>query len=223
MEGKLLANHLQGTGVLKDPLLISAFKAISRADFVRPEDKPYAYIDEPRQIGFGQTISQPTTVAFMLELLTPRPGQKILDVGAGSGYQSALLGRVVAFNEFGEELPANQRGKVIGLEFRPELATMARQNLARYGLIAKQVVAVHCLNAAKGYPAEAPYDGIISAAAAAEVPRAWQEQLAPGGKIVMPINSTILQIIKEGPDKFVTHRFEGYSFVPFVPDVEPDE
>lgn len=223
MEGKLLANHLQGTGVLKDPLLISAFKAIDRVDFVRPEDKPYAYIDEPRPIGFGQTISQPSTVAFMLELLSPRPGQKILDVGAGSGYQAALLGRAVAFSEFGEELPNNQKGKIIALEFRPELATMARQNLARYGLIAKGAVMVHCLNAAKGYPEEAPFDGIISAAAAGEVPPAWRSQLAVGGKIVMPVNSSILQIVKEGPDRFVTRRFEGYSFVPFVPDSEPDE
>jgi len=223
MEEKLLASHLQSLGVLKDPLLVAAFKAVDRVDFVRSADKPYAYIDEPRPIGFGQTISQPSTVAFMLELLGPRPGQKILDVGAGSGYQAALLGRVVGFNEFGQELPTNQKGKVISLEFRPELATFARQNLAQYGLLAKRIVEVHCLNAAKGYAAEAPYDGIISAAAASEVPAAWQEQLAVGGRLVMPINATILQIVKEAPGQFTTNRFEGYSFVPFVPDGGPDD
>lgn len=224
MGPKYLVDHLETSGVLKSPQLINAFHAIDRADFVLPTDRPQAYNDETLPIGFGQTISQPSTVAFMLELLQPQSGQVILDIGSGSGYQAALLTKVVASNEFGQELPATaSRGKVISLEFIPELAQLARKNLARYNFIKTGVLEVHCLNAAKGYVKEAPYDAIISAASGETVPSAWKEQLKVGGRMVLPIDHTIILLVKKSESEFEEHRFEGFSFVPFVPDVEPDE
>lgn len=223
MGKKHLVRHLETTGVLKNPLLIAAFDTIDRADFVRLENKTSAYLDEPLAIGHAQTISQPTTVAFMLELLAPEPGQTILDIGAGSGFQTALLAYLVSHDRFGQELPLTDWGKVIGLEFVPELTRLARQNLGRYNFLKKGIVEIHCLNATRGYPKAAPFDRIISAASGPDIPKAWPEQLKIGGRLVTPIDESVILSIKKSAIEFETHRFEGFTFVPFVPDTEPDE
>ena len=122
MEYENLIDSLIKDGYLKTPEIIEAFKAIDRANFVSNELKGDAYLNVPLSIGFGQTISQPLTVAFMLELLQPKKGEKILDVGAGSGWTIALLAFIVG------DPPAGG-GKIIGVERIPELKEMAEKNI----------------------------------------------------------------------------------------------
>ncbi|MEK7208915.1 MAG: protein-L-isoaspartate O-methyltransferase [Patescibacteria group bacterium] len=193
------------SGVLRTPAIIAAFEAIDRLDFLPPSERGQAYLNEPLPIGFGQTISQPRTVAFMLEKLAPALGHKILDIGSGSGWQTALLAQLVG-----------STGKVIGLEVIPELCQLSRQNLARYNFLRRGTVELHCQNAAKGFLAAAPFDRIISAASAATLPPAWLEQLKIGGRLVAPVDSTIIFRRKTAPDKFVQKIFPGFAFVPFV-------
>ncbi|MBI4119514.1 MAG: protein-L-isoaspartate O-methyltransferase, partial [Parcubacteria group bacterium] len=133
-----LIQNLVQKGYLKTPLLIEAFNNIDRADFVPDEYKDDAYGDYPLPIGFGQTISQPLTVAFMLELLQPEPGEKILDIGTGSGWKAALLVYIVS-------QPQNQHrsaGKVITIERIPELKEFAEKNIKKYNFTSKGVVRV---------------------------------------------------------------------------------
>ena len=168
-------------------------------------EREWSYLDEPRPIGFGQTVSQPWTVAFMLEKLAPALGHKILDIGSGSGWQTALLAQV-----------AGPTGKVIGLELIPELCRLSRQNIAPYDFIRRGRVELHCQNAAIGFPTAAPFDRIISAAAGPAVPPAWLAQLKVGGRLVAPVDSTIVLVCKTAPDKFDQEIFPGFAFVPFI-------
>ena len=195
------------SGVLRTPAIIAAFETIDRADFVPAALRGQAYVNEPLPIGFGQTISQPWTVAFMLEKLQLAVGQKILDLGSGSGWQTALLARIVG-----------NHGKVIGLELITELYRQGIKNIARYNFISRRIVELHCLNGAKGFPTAPPFDRIISAASAPAIPPAWLEQLKVGGRLVAPVDSTIVVMEKLAPDKFKTQTYPGFAFVPFIPD-----
>ena len=203
-----MVTNLIENGVLRTPAIIAAFEIIDRADFVPSSISPgQIYMDEPLPIGFGQTISQPWTVAFMLEKLQPIAGQKILDIGSGSGWQTALLAQIVG-----------NKGKVIGLELISELHRQSIKNIARYNFISRRTVELHCLNGAKGFPAAAPFDRIISAASAETIPPAWLEQLKVGGRLVAPVNSTIMVMEKLAPEKFYTQTFPDFAFVPFISD-----
>lgn len=190
---------------LKTPRIIEAFKLIDRKDFVPLDLKDDAYINEPLPIGFGQTISQPLTVAFMLEHLSPDPNEKILDIGTGSGWQSALLAQIVG-----------EGGKIIAIERIPELARMSEDNIAKYNFIEKNIVEVICGDGSKGYEKFAPYDKIIAAAAAYELPKSWKEQLKVGGKIVAPVDHSIIVAEKMGDNEFDIKEYFGFSFVPLV-------
>jgi len=215
MGSKQLVQSLIDSGVLKTPAIISAFLNINRADFVLPEFKAQAYLDEPLPIGYGQTISQPWTVAFMLELLEPGLGHRILDIGSGSGWQSALLSHIVSRDEDG--LTVNQAGRVFGIEFIPELARQSRINISQYNFLKKKILTIHCLNGDRGLPQEAPFDRIISAAALGdEIPKDWEKQLKVGGRLVTPIGSEICLLVKTGDNDFVRQNHKGFSFVPFV-------
>lgn len=207
-----LVTDLIESGVLKTPAIIAAFEIVDRADFVPAELRDQAYINEPLPIGFGQTISQPWTVAFMLEKLVPALGQKVLDIGSGSGWQTALLARLVGL----PSALAGDGGKVIGLELIPELCQASRQNLAHYNFLRRGIVELHCLNGFKGFSAAAPFDRIISAASTPDIPSAWLEQLKIGGRLVAPVDSTIVVMEKVAPNKFTTQTFPGFAFVPFV-------
>ena len=121
IDNQSLINHLINVGVLKTPEIIKAFYKIDRAFFVPKEFHDYAYEDYPLSIGYGATISQPYTVAFMLELLQPKKGEKILDVGSGSSWTTALLAHIVGI-----------KGKIFGVEIVPELIKFAKDNLKKF-------------------------------------------------------------------------------------------
>ncbi|MBI2594978.1 MAG: protein-L-isoaspartate O-methyltransferase [Candidatus Colwellbacteria bacterium] len=201
-----LVDELIRGGYLKTPTLIEAFREINRADFVPEELKDDAYVNAPLPIGQGQTISQPLTVAFMLELLLPQPGEKILDVGTGSGWQLALLAHVVG-----------ERGKVIGIERIEKLKKIAGGNINKYKEL-KGRAAIFLNDGSKGYEEGAPYDKIVAAAAADEIPPAWKEQLKTGGIIVAPVGASVVVMQKTSAEEFETREYYGFSFVPLVTD-----
>ncbi len=143
-----LVDELIEDGWLKTERYIEAFRKIKRVDFLPEDLKKIAELNEAFPIGYGQTISQPLVVAFMLEQLSPQPGDKILDVGSGSGWTTALLAEIV-----GEKsLPAGRQGKVIAIEIVPELMEFGKKNVAKYNFMEKGVAEFICADASKGYP-----------------------------------------------------------------------
>lgn len=192
-------------GYLKNHFLIEAFERIDRIDFVPENLKNKAYLNQPLPIGFGQTISQPLTVAFMLELLEPKPDEKILEVGAGSGWVSALLAQMVG-----------EAGNVCAIERIPELCEFGKRNIAKYRFTEKGIIDFVCGDASKGYSRKAPFDKIIAAAAGKDVPLAWQEELKIGGRLVMPIGHSIVVLDKISQNEFEKKEFFGFSFVPLI-------
>lgn len=208
---KELVKELKARGVLKTPVIARAFLAIDRADFVTEEQKFFAYADEPLPIGDGQTISQPYTVAFMFELLTPKMGEYILDVGHGSGWSSALLAHIVG-----------EKGKVYAMEIVPKLCRFGKGNVEKYPELAERVLFC-CKSAQNGLPKIAKeiggFDGIIAAAEVGEVPKAWREQLKIGGRLVYPQNGSLwkeTKLLGGSTPKFKKEEFSGFAFVPFV-------
>jgi len=200
-----IIEKLKKDKVLKTPNIVNAFASIDRKDFVLDQYKQSAYEDIPLPIGYGQTISQPYTVAFMLELLKPRNGQKILDIGSGSGWQTALLARIVG-----------EKGKVFAFEIIPELKEFGEKNINKYNFIKKGIVKFFAKTAENGFPEEAPFDGIIAAASTQKIPTVWKKQLSTGGRIVAPVENSILLIEKINKDTFKETEFPGFAFVPFV-------
>lgn len=202
-----LIKELKNQGVLKSPLVEAAFRFINRKGFVLPEQIGEAYANHPLPIGEGQTISQPYTVAFMLDLLEPEPGEKILDVGAGSGWQTAVLAYIAS----------QGNGKVIALERIPELCKFAQKNVDKYGFIKRGAAEVICRDATNGLAEEAPFDKIIAAAAAkGEIPQAWRDQLKVGGRIVAPVDDFIKLYVKKSESEWEEKEFLGFAFVPLV-------
>lgn len=206
MTNETLIEELVEDGYLKTPALIDAFKKIDRAAFVPEAEKAHAYENRPLALGHGQTISQPLTVAFMLELLEVKRGEKILDVGTGSGWQTALLAELVG-----------AAGRVVAIERLEELWKFSGENLSRAQLLAGGTVKLVHGDGSCGYPAEAPYDRIVAAAAGREIPTAWREQVKVGGRIVAPVGEAIVTLDKTGPDEFEERVFHGFRFVPLVP------
>ncbi len=197
-----LINELIRHGYLKTPRIIEAFKKVDRADFVPPEERGVAYENVPLPIGGGQTISQPLTVAFMLELLGPEEGDTVLDIGSGSGWQSALLAAIVG-----------KGGKVYAMELLPKLCVLGEKNASKYH--SKNLKFI-CGNAEGDLPAHAPFDRIIAAAATEEVPASWKAQLKIGGRIVLPVGHSIVLLEKKGGNEFTETEFPGFAFVPFI-------
>lgn len=210
MDKESLIASLQEDGYLKTPSIIEAFNAVDRKDFVPESDAALAYENVPLPIGYGQTISQPLTVAFIMELLEPRKGDNILDVGSGSGWQAAIL----AFLVRDEELKA---GRVTAIERIPELKSLTEKNVAKYEDLNKSIFVVQG-DGANGYPKNAPFDKIIAAASADTVPEAWKDELKIGGRIVAPVKESIIVLNKISKDEFVQKQYFGFSFVPLIRD-----
>ncbi len=193
-----LVAHLRRIGVLASPTLVEAFRSIDRADFVRPEFRAEAYEDYPLPIGYGQTISQPYTVAFMLEALQLRPEDSVLDIGSGSGWTTALIARCAA--------------SVMGVERIPQLVDYARTNLARYAF---NNVSVREAGEALGAPGER-FDKILVSAAAESLPVLLLEQLNDGGTLVIPVRNAIFVVHKEEGGRYTQQVYEGFIFVPLL-------
>ena len=204
-------------GWLKTSRIIEAFRVIKRSDFMPEDMRDMADLNEALPIGYGQTISQPLTVAFMLELLEPEPGNKILDVGSGSGWTTAILAEIVSQNGRDQKLKIkNKKGRVIAVELVPELKEFGEKNVAKYNFIEKGIAEFLCADGSKGYEKEAPYDRILASASGKELPFAWKEQLKIGGRIVAPIGSSIWLFVKNGEEEFKETEYPGFAFVPLV-------
>ncbi|MFH1657070.1 MAG: protein-L-isoaspartate O-methyltransferase [bacterium] len=204
-----LIDSLINRGYLRTPRIIEAFQKINRNDFLPPEMKNLGNLDEALPLGYGQTISQPLVVAFMLEQLNPLPGDKILDIGSGSGWTTALLAYIISQKE-------NKKGKVIALEIIPELKEFGAKNVAKYNFIEKGIAQFVCADGSKGYREEAPFDKILVSAAGSEEKKAWQEQLKIKGRIVAPIGSSIWTFVKTNANEWEETEYPGFVFVPLI-------
>jgi protein-L-isoaspartate(D-aspartate) O-methyltransferase len=196
----MVREQIEARGV-RDPRVLAALRAVPRERFVPPAVRAQAYDDGPLPIGEGQTISQPYIVAVMTELLRPEPGDRVLEVGTGSGYQAAVLARVVA--------------RVYSIELVPSLAARAREVLAELGV---SNVEVFVGDGYRGLPALAPFDAILLTAAPPEVPPALVEQLALGGRLVAPIGTgeQDLRVLERTAAGIVSETLFPVRFVPMV-------
>lgn len=202
---KELIDELILEGYLRTPRIIDAFIKIDRADFLSEDLKGEAYLDIALPIGYNQTISQPLTVAFMLELLEPKEGNKILDVGSGSGWQAAMLAEIVG-----------GKGRVYGIEIIPEIKKIGEGNIRKYNFIDKGIVKIILGDGSKGLKEASPFDRIIAGAMASEIPKAFFEQLKTGGRLVVPQGGSVWLIIKKSKDEFEKYEYPGFAFVPLV-------
>ena len=198
-----LYSYWKSTRMITDVSILEAFLTVPRELFVDPSYQDQAYADHPLPIGSGQTISQPTTVILMLQLLDVQPGQRVLEIGAGSGYNAALLAQLAA--------------KVVTVERHSVLADLARDNLLKAGLEEVEVITA---DGKQGYSKQAPYDRIMVTAAANQVPPNLKTQLAEGGSLVIPVGAThgceMFMMRKITPERFQTSGHGLFSFVPLV-------
>ncbi len=198
MKRSQLITSLIQRGALKSPALIEAFEMVDRADFVPHELRAMAYEDIPLPIGAFQTISQPYTVAFMLELLQPNLSDRVLDFGSGSGWTTALL--------------ASVSQHVDGVERIEELVSFAQKNLAKYDF---NNVAVHQAHDELGLKGE-HFDKILVSCGADEVPKELLEQLNNEGVMVIPVGNSILKVRKKSDGSLQTQTYPGFVFVPLI-------
>ncbi len=178
------------------------FAAISRKNFLPAEQRSSASWDIPLPIGFGQTNSQPMTVRMMLEWLEVLDGQKVLDVGSGSGWTTALLAHLVG-----------EKGRVVAVEKIPELVAFGRQNCEGVGI---NNTVFHEAGGVPGWPEDAPYDRILVSAAAQELPSELIDQLASNGKMVIPVGNDIFVVAKDTKGEVAHDIHPGFAFVPLI-------
>ena len=197
----MVEQQLRARGI-RDERVLEAMARVPRHEFVPPEHRDEAYEDHPIGIGEGQTISQPFVVAAMLEAVSLQPEDAALEVGAGSGYETAVMAELVRI--------------VYGVERIASLAERARATLER--LDYKNVIIVHG-DGSQGLPDAAPFDAIVVAAAAPRPPAPLVEQLRDGGRLVIPVGSGAaqeLQLIRKSGDAITTRYLDGVRFVPLI-------
>jgi protein-L-isoaspartate(D-aspartate) O-methyltransferase len=192
---------LKDSGAVKTKAVEEALRAVDRARFVPEELKAVAYADTALPIGEGQTISQPTVVAYCLEWLEAREGDRVLDVGSGSGWTTALLAHLVGAT-----------GSVIGTERVPALVSFGSKNLGTYGF---KHAHIEQAGNKLGKPEAAPFDRILVSASAEEVPEALKQQLKDGGRMVISVREALCVVDREG-DRFTIVCHEGFAFVPLI-------
>jgi protein-L-isoaspartate(D-aspartate) O-methyltransferase len=182
--------------------LDDAFAAVPRQEFLPQDQRRFAALDRPLPIGHGQTNSQPSTVVRMLQLLDVAAGQRILDVGSGSGWTTALLGRLVG-----------PSGEVTGLERHPQLAEWGAANLARHAMpwTSIRLAAPGIL----GLPDAAPFDRVLVSAGAQALPEQLVAQVAHGGRMVIPVAGRML-VVRRVAGQVEVSRHGRYSFVPLL-------
>lgn len=231
-----LIELLKKDGYLKNSVIIEAFKNVDRKDFVLEAFKEKAYLNEPLLIGNGQTISQPLVVAFMLELLDLKIGERVLEIGTGSGWNTALMAYILTHMKREMEQKAEFSGSedkthkeiiaqneltsisysVISIERIEGLQKLAKENMAKYEFEKQGIVRLVLGDGSLGCKEFEPYDKIIATAAADEIPLVWLEQLKIGGKIVSPVKNSIVVIEKKSKDTYDKKEYFGFSFVPLI-------
>lgn len=188
-----------------DTRVIEALSRVPRHEFVPESEVEEAYEDHPLPIGFGQTISQPYIVAFMTEALTLQPHDRVLEIGTGSGYQAAVLSKMV--------------DKVFSIEIVEPLASRARETLQKLALTN---VAVRAGDGYQGWPEEGPFDAIILTAAPQHIPQPLLDQLAMGGRLVLPLGGIVqkLMLMKRTQDGWQKEELLPVAFVPMTGEAE---
>ncbi|MGC8737394.1 MAG: protein-L-isoaspartate(D-aspartate) O-methyltransferase [Candidatus Hydrogenedens sp.] len=193
--------QLKSRGI-QSPDVLRIMEKVPRHLFVPEELQEYAYEDHPLSIGCGQTISQPYMVAIMTELLKLKSSDKVLEVGTGSGYQTAVIAELAHY--------------VISIERIPELAEGAEQRLTNLGYTNVKII---CGDGSIGYPPESPYDAIIVTAGSPEVPESLKKQLNEGGRLIIPVGGSnlqvLLKIVKQGND-YLIEKHTSCIFVPLI-------
>jgi len=197
----MVERQLRRRGISEDHIL-DAFRQVPREAFIGRNNVRLAYGDHPLPIEAGQTISQPYIVALMIQAAQIEPGNRVLEVGSGSGYAAAVIGRIAA--------------RVVGIDRQPELVAIARERLTRLGYANVEIVEG---DGTKGWPAAAPYDAILAAASGSHVPQPLVDQLAPGGCIVMPLGDPgwVQRLVRVTKDSDAALRQEDLGGVRFVP------
>ncbi|RJF93672.1 protein-L-isoaspartate(D-aspartate) O-methyltransferase [Sphingomonas cavernae] len=199
-----ISNYGRPIGESANPAVLAAMRAVPRHLFVPPDRRAEAYRNYPLPIGEGQTISQPSLIALMTHLLRPKKGEVVLEVGTGSGYQAAILSRLV--------------GRVYSIEIVEPLARQAAATLTRLGYAN---VAVRHGDGYAGWPGHAPFDGIIVTAGAPHIPKPLVDQLKPGGRMVIPVGPShstqrLMLITKDARGKVVERFIIAVRFVPLT-------
>ena len=200
---RMIERHIAGRG-LNDPALIAAFRAVPREAFVSSQYAEAAYADSPLPIESGQTISQPYVVALTIDAACIGPGDKVLEIGAGSGYAAAVIGRIA--------------DQVVAIERHRELARLAKERMERLGYDNVHIIEG---DGTSGCPAEAPFDAIVAAASGSHVPQVLLDQLKPGGRIVMPLGDpgaiqNLVKVTKREDGTLEQENLGGVRFVPLI-------
>lgn len=200
---QMVARQIEGRG-LTDPAILSAMREVPREAFVSEKHRQFAYDDGPLPILEGQTISQPYVVALMIQMLHLKPEDRVLEIGTGSGYAAAILSRIAS--------------EVHTVERMESLVEYARQNLAAVGY---DNVFVHKGDGTLGWPENAPYDAIIVAAGGPNIPPALKDQLAIGGRLVMPVGSEqraqrLVRLTRLDENEFERENLSHVRFVPLI-------
>jgi len=208
-----LVNRLRNSGYLRTAEMERALRMVPREEFVHPTTREYAYSDTPLSIGHGQTISAPHMCVIMCEAMKLRPGYTVLEIGAGSGYHAALCAELVAPKD------TSTPGHVFTIEIVERLIAFAKDNLERTGY-SDRVTLIHG-DGGKGLPEKAPFDRILVAAAAPDIPQPLVDQLAPDGIMLIPVGSrgffqNLLMVIKGSKGEISRRNWGGVAFVPLT-------